>query len=90
MPEPVVLEGAHVRLEPLRADHLNARSRAAMLRLGATEEGTLRQHMVTASGRLRDTVYFSILDGEWPSIRDRLDVRASRHAGARLARGAQS
>ena len=66
-----------VRVE-LKTDALNARSRAAMRRLGATEEGTLRQHMVTASGRLRDTVYLSILDHEWPAVRDRLDARLAR------------
>jgi RimJ/RimL family protein N-acetyltransferase len=61
-----------VRVE-LKTDALNARSRAAILRLGAHEEGTLRQHMITASGRLRDTVYFSILDSEWPAVKARLE-----------------
>lgn len=59
----------------LKTDALNERSRAAILRLGATEEGTLRRHMRTASGRLRDTVYFSILDDEWPAVRERLEAR---------------
>jgi len=63
-----------VRVE-LKTDALNARSRAAILRLGATEEGTLRRHMVTASGRLRDTVYFSIIAEEWLGVRDRLEAR---------------
>lgn len=49
----------------LKTDALNERSRRAILRIGAKEEGTLRKHIVTDSGRLRDTVYFSILDDEW-------------------------
>jgi RimJ/RimL family protein N-acetyltransferase len=66
----------------LKTDALNARSRAAILRLGATEEGTLRHHMTTASGRRRDTVYFSILAAEWPGVRARLTerLRAARPA----------
>ncbi len=59
----------------LKTDALNARSRVAILRLGAVEEGTLRRHTRTASGRLRDTVYFSILDDEWPRVRERLQTR---------------
>ena len=64
----------------LKTDALNQRSRAAILRLGAKEEGTLRKHMVTASGRLRDTVYFSITDEEWPEVEARLTERLARHA----------
>jgi RimJ/RimL family protein N-acetyltransferase len=52
-----------IRVE-LKTDALNQRSRHAIRRIGATEEGTLRQHMVTWSGRLRDSVYFSVLDSE--------------------------
>ena len=63
-----------------KTDALNARSRAALLRIGATEEGTFRKHMVVASGRIRDTVYFSILDDEWPAIRSRLRERLTRSA----------
>ena len=56
----------------LKTSALNARSRNAMLRIGATEEGTMRQHMINADGSSRDSVYFSILDGEWPQVRTRL------------------
>ena len=63
-----------VRVE-LKTDRLNARSRAAIVRLGAQEEGTLRKHVVTASGRLRDTVYYSITDDEWPAVRAQLEAR---------------
>jgi RimJ/RimL family protein N-acetyltransferase len=57
-----------IRVE-LKTDALNQRSRIAIRRIGATEEGTLRQHMITWSGRLRDSVYFSILDSEWPRVK---------------------
>lgn len=57
---------------------LNARSRAAILRIGATEEGTLRRHMVNADGSARDSVYCSIIDDEWPSVRRRLEEMLGR------------
>jgi RimJ/RimL family protein N-acetyltransferase len=59
----------------LKTDALNQRSRNAILRIGAKEEGTLRKHLVTWTGRVRDTVYFSILDTEWPSAKQRLEVK---------------
>jgi RimJ/RimL family protein N-acetyltransferase len=59
----------------LKTDSLNKRSRAAILRIGATEEGIFRNHMITASGRIRHTVYFSILDSEWPEIKQRLQSK---------------
>jgi N-acetyltransferase len=59
----------------LKTDARNARSRAAILRLGATEEGTLRHHMVTYSGRLRDSVYYSVLREEWAGVKERLKGR---------------
>jgi N-acetyltransferase len=70
-----------IRVE-LKTDRLNERSRNAIKRVGGVEEGILRQHMITATGRLRDTVYYSILDREWPAVRDRLEARlASGPAG---------
>lgn len=59
----------------LKTDVLNAASRRAILGIGATEEGTLRRHMVTSRGRVRDTVLFSIVADEWPSVRARLESR---------------
>ncbi len=56
----------------LKTDALNEQSRAAILRIGATQEGIFRRHMITASGRVRDTVYFSIVDSEWPDVKERL------------------
>jgi len=62
----------------LRTDALNARSRAAIARIGGIEEGTLRRHMLNDAGRIRDTVYFSILDDEWPQVKLRLEEMLAR------------
>lgn len=56
----------------LKTDSLNERSRRAILRIGAKEEGMLRNHMVTWSGRLRHTVYFSFIEPEWPAVKAEL------------------
>jgi RimJ/RimL family protein N-acetyltransferase len=64
----------------LKTDALNQKSRNAILRIGAKEEGTLRRHLLTWSGRVRDTVYFSILDNEWPEVKTRLEGRLPRDA----------
>ena len=56
-----------------KCDALNAGSRRAAQRLGYTFEGVFRQAMVT-KGRNRDTAWFSLLDGEWPAVRERLDT----------------
>ena len=61
-----------VRVE-LKTNALNRRSRAAILRIGAKEEGTLRKHATSDSGVVRDTVYFSITDDEWPGVKARLE-----------------
>ncbi|GAB3203799.1 RimJ/RimL family protein N-acetyltransferase [Pontibacter aydingkolensis] len=54
----------------LKTDVLNMRSRKAMLKIGATEEGTLRSHTLMHDGRRRDTIYYSILKPEWEKIRN--------------------
>jgi RimJ/RimL family protein N-acetyltransferase len=59
----------------LKTDALNQKSRNAILRLGGKEEGTLRKHLITSSGRIRDTVYFSILDTEWPEVKKYLEEK---------------
>ena len=59
----------------LHTSHANLRSQAAIERLGAHRDGVLRQHKRHRDGGLRDTVCYSILDAEWPGIRDRLDLR---------------
>lgn len=61
-----------------KTDSLNERSRAALLGIGAKEEGTLRNHMVTDSGRRRHSVYFSVLEEEWPGVRQHLESRLAR------------
>jgi RimJ/RimL family protein N-acetyltransferase len=63
-----------VRVE-LKTDARNQKSRAAMARLGAIEEGTLRSHMLCWDGHRRDSVYFSIIDTEWPSVKARLEEK---------------
>jgi N-acetyltransferase len=59
----------------LKTDALNEKSRKAILRLGAQEEGTLRKHVLTWTGRVRDSVFFSILDTEWPEVKARLEAK---------------
>jgi N-acetyltransferase len=61
----------------LKTDSLNAQSRAAILRIGAKEEGLFRNHMLTSTGRIRHTVYFSVVDSEWPDVKARLERRLS-------------
>ena len=63
-----------IRVE-LKTDALNQKSRNAILRIGAKEEGMLRKHLITSTGRVRDTVYFSILDAEWPAAKARLQAK---------------
>jgi N-acetyltransferase len=61
-----------VRVE-LKTDVLNAPSRKAMLRIGAKEEGILRKHSLVWDGRYRDSIYYSILDEEWPQVKQQLE-----------------
>jgi RimJ/RimL family protein N-acetyltransferase len=63
-----------IRVE-LKTDALNQKSRNAILRIGAKEEGILRRHLITWTGRVRDSVYFSILDTEWPQIKSALEQK---------------
>jgi N-acetyltransferase len=65
-----------IRVE-LKTDALNQKSRNAILRIGAKEEGTLRKHLITWTGRIRDSVYFSILDTEWPKVKASLEAMLS-------------
>ena len=61
-----------------KTDSLNERSRAALLRIGAKEEGTFRNHVLTWTGRIRHSVYYSIIDPEWPEVRADLEKKLSR------------
>ena len=58
-----------------QVDAINSRSRAAMTKLGAVEEGILRNHLVTWTGRVRSSVIYSVLADEWPAVRAGLDAR---------------
>jgi RimJ/RimL family protein N-acetyltransferase len=71
---------AHYNRVEFKTDAKNARSRAALLKLGAKEEGILRGHMWMPQGYFRDSVYFSILAAEWPDIRSRLERRLEAYA----------
>ena len=59
---------------------MNYRSRTAIARLGAKEEGTMRKHMISERGVPRDTVYFSIIDTEWADVRTGLEQKMQEHA----------
>ncbi len=79
----MLLERAFVELGciavELRTHWHNHQSRAAIARLGAKQDGVLRNHMVMANGTVRDTVVFSIIDSEWPAVRCGLIERLARH-----------
>ena len=62
-----------------KTDSLNTQSRNALLRIGAKEEGIFRNHMITPSGRLRHSVYFSIIDSEWPEVKSRLEAKLGKY-----------
>ncbi|KVC73238.1 hypothetical protein WI75_22670 [Burkholderia ubonensis] len=60
------------------ADELNEKSRAAILRLGAKQEGIVRHERIMPDGRKRNSVRFSIIDDEWPGVKARLQERLAR------------
>ena len=62
----------------LKTNVLNRKSRDAMLRIGAKEEGILRKHAINADGSSRDTIYYSIVDDEWPEVEKRLEKMMAR------------
>ena len=70
--------GAH-RVQ-FRVDAINARSRAAVLKLGAVQEGILRNDKITWTGRQRSTAHFSVIAEEWPAVRDGLEARLATFA----------
>ena len=65
----------------LTTDETNAASRAAILRLGAKEEGVIRHERIMPDGRKRNSVRYSIIDSEWPQVRAQLEARL-REGGA--------
>ena len=80
----LMLGHAFERMECIRVEFRvnapNARSRRAVVRLGAQMEGILRQHTIRSDGQRIDWVYYSILRGEWPEVRARLEHRLAVHA----------
>jgi RimJ/RimL family protein N-acetyltransferase len=80
----LMLEHAFERLGAMRVefktDARNARSRAALLGIGATFEGVFRRHMLTASGRVRDSAWYAITDEDWPTVGERLRARVAARA----------
>jgi RimJ/RimL family protein N-acetyltransferase len=58
-----------------KTDSLNEKSRRALLRIGAKEEGTFRNHMILPTGRIRHSVYYSIIDTEWPGVKAALEAK---------------
>lgn len=62
----------------LKTDKRNTRSQAAIERIGGTYEGTLRNHRILHDGYIRDTVFFSIIESEWPDVKKRLEAYLSR------------
>lgn len=62
----------------LKTDSRNSKSRNAILRIGATEEGTFRKHQRAQHGVQRDTVWYSILFEEWPGVKQRLEAMLAR------------
>jgi RimJ/RimL family protein N-acetyltransferase len=56
-------------------DLMNSKSRSAIARIGAREEGVVRSHMVMRDGRIRDSVMFSVIGTEWPSVKQSLELK---------------
>jgi RimJ/RimL family protein N-acetyltransferase len=67
-----------IRLQ-LKTDSLNTRSQAAIERIGAKKEGILRNHMILPDGRIRDSVFYSILDTEWVDVKKRLEEMMTKY-----------
>lgn len=71
-----------------KTDSLNERSRRALAGIGATFEGIFRNHMITPSGRMRHSAWYSVIDDEWPRVKAALGSRLERHlAGRRSGSG---
>jgi RimJ/RimL family protein N-acetyltransferase len=63
----------------LKTDSRNERSQKAMERIGAKKEGTLRNHMILQGGYFRHSVYYSVLDTEWPEVKKNLEAMMKRY-----------
>lgn len=82
----LLLEHAFSKLRAIavefRTHWHNHASRAAIARLGAKQDGVLRNHSIEPDGAYRDTVVFSILESEWPSVRKGLNFKLAQHRAA--------
>ena len=72
-----------------KTDSRNARSRAALKKLGATEEGIFRGHMWMPQGYWRDSVYFSIIESDWPNVKAGLEERLREFDHAQMSSPAE-
>ena len=70
----------------LKGEAINTRSRAAMTRIGATYEGTLRSYRIHRSGDIRDTSFYSVIATEWPAIRTQLEEKMRRSSATMTSR----
>ena len=78
-------ESLDIKRVVFKTELLNEKSRMALARIGAVEEGTFRQHLFTVSGRPRDMVYFSILGSEWPGVKNPVGGEVACRTGLRSA-----
>lgn len=69
-----------IRVE-FKTDARNSRSQQALERIGAIKEGVLRNHMIVQGGHYRDSVYYSVIEAEWPAVKGRLQELQSRPRG---------
>lgn len=63
----------------IKTDSLNVRSQAAIERIGAVKEGVLRNHMILPDGRIRHSVFYSILDTEWAGVKKKLEAMLAKY-----------
>jgi RimJ/RimL family protein N-acetyltransferase len=80
-------EHAGLRRVEFKTDARNERSRGALLALGTRFEGILRKHMVVRGGGPRDSAYYSVIDDEWPQLRERMRRRVDEHIARRGGQG---
>jgi RimJ/RimL family protein N-acetyltransferase len=80
-------EHAGLRRVEFKTDARNERSRGALLALGTQFEGILRKHMVVRGGGPRDSAYYSVIDDEWPQLRERMQRRVDDHIARRAGQG---
>lgn len=67
-------ENMNLRRVQFKTDERNIRSQKAIEKIGGTREGTLRNHMIRKDGSFRNSVFYSIIDSEWPSVRKKLEL----------------